>query len=276
MRIKRNSSNYLMEHSLEAKRLSRKANPDDFIDRYIGRLIAERSGMRKNGRLEILDVGCGSGSVVSKLAKRYPRCSIYGVDLNAARFHDLQKNCCPVNLTFVEADARQLHFEDNKFDVVFSRFLLEYMSDPSLVISEMIRVARRGGFILLQDLDGQLLRNYPIDICLRKKINRVVNYLKQSGFDPYVGRKLFFLAKKNGLRKTKVFIEPYHLIAGKITNENYLLWDMKLEIAKPHIAQALGSKNAAILFKKEYLRYLSNEHTLTYSDLITVVGKKGL
>jgi ubiquinone/menaquinone biosynthesis C-methylase UbiE len=265
---------YLMESPLEAKRLNEKAKPDYFIDRYIKHLIAGKVKMSKRSKPTILDVGCGGGGIAVAIAKRYPKFNVYGIDLNGNRFREQQKNSHLSNLIFLEQNARQMHFKDNEFSIVFSRFLLEYMGDPSLVISEMVRVARKGGLILLQDLDGQFLRNYPIDINLNKKINCIVKYLKKNKFDPCIGRKLFFLAKKNGLRHLRVLIEPYHLIAGKIAAKDYSLWKMKLAIARPHISNALGSESVARQFEKEYLRYLLNENTLTYSDLITVVGAK--
>ena len=63
----------------------------------------------------------------------------------------------------------------------------------------MTRVCKPGGTVLLQDLDGQLLWHYPEDAEVQQTAEKVVAALAATGFDPFVGRKLFWLAKKAGL-----------------------------------------------------------------------------
>src|SRR5206468_5342108 len=69
--------------------------------------------------------------------------------------------------------------------------------------------------VLLQDLDGQLLWHYPEDAVVQSTAERVVNALEATGFDPFVGRKLFWLARTAGLQNVEVQVECYHLIAGE-------------------------------------------------------------
>jgi hypothetical protein len=68
--------------------------------------------------------------------------------------------------------------------------------------------------------------------------------------------------------------ESYHLIAGRIDEPNYNLWQLKLDIALPAMAKALNSRAEAEALRKAFLAYLRREDTLTYSVMFTVVGAK--
>jgi len=171
-------------------------------------------------------------------------------------------------------DAQALPFESGSFDFVFCRFLMEYLPDKQRAVEEMVRICRGGGKILLQDLDGQLLWHSPEDPELQQTIERVANRLASTGFDPFVGRKLFNLCFEAGLAEIKVQIDPYHLYAGTIAEDQLDLWQTKLAIAKPQLEKALGSDEAAVKYTERFLGYLRRPDTLTYSCLFTVSGTK--
>src|SRR5437868_15532305 len=101
----------------------------------------------------------------------------------------------------------------------------------------MVRVCRPGGTVLFQDLDGQLLWNYPEDPAVQRTVEKVVAGLGKTGFDPFVGRKLFSLAQKAGLNNIEVQAECYHLIVGDIDRTILKRWELKLEIATVMIYQ---------------------------------------
>ena len=154
--------------------------------------------------------------------------------------------------------------------------LFEYLSDKQQAAAEMVRVCRPGGTVLFQDLDGQLLWNYPEDPSIQSTAEKVVSEFGKTGFDAFVGRKLFSLAHKAGLRKIDVQVECYHLIAGEIKPDILKQWQLKLEIALPQIARVLGGERAAKEHAKRFLEYLQRTDTLTYSNVFTVTGQKPL
>ena len=84
----------------------------------------------------VLEVGAGSG-LLQDIVKDYT-----GLDLsaNAARYF---------HKPFVAASATAMPFADNSFDAVWSIWTLEHLSSPERGLSEMRRVVRNGGYILL-------------------------------------------------------------------------------------------------------------------------------
>lgn len=206
---------------------------------------------------------------------------VAGVDLSASRIRDAEQrlNGLP-NARACVGEATHLPFDDNSFDMVFSRFLVEYLPDKMAAVREMARVCRPGGMVMLQDLDGQLVWHFPEDPAIQQATEQVVNFLANTGFDPFVGRKLFSFCLGAKLEEVRVQVDPYHLYAGTINEEEFANWQSKLDIARPQIKTALGSDEAAQKFSERFLEYLRNPTTLTYSCLFTVTaiktGSKGI
>lgn len=258
---------YIMEHPAEGQRLLDKADAPAWIAKYLNRHLPHIRSL--------LSVGCGPGVFLREIAESHPEINVVGVDKSAQRVAQAEDRLSGLpNAQARVGDALELPFDSNRFDFVFSRFLLEYLPRKEDAVREMSRVCREQGQIMLQDLDGQLLWHFPEDTELQRTCERVLEYLKQTGFDPFVGRKLFHLCLKTGLSDVAVQVEPYHLYAGRIGENDFSHWQSKLEIAQPQIVAALGSKSAAREFTTRFLNYLLDPATLTYSCLFTVTASK--
>jgi ubiquinone/menaquinone biosynthesis C-methylase UbiE len=258
---------YIMDDPREGQRLLDKADPGTWIAKF----LAAHLPHVKN----ILSVGCGPGVFLREIAESHPGIEVVGVDASAKRIADAQRRLSGLsNARACLGDALELPFEANRFDLVFCRFLLEYLPDKPLAVHEMERVCRQGGKVLLQDLDGQLVWHFPEDAELQQTTERVITHLAASGFDPFVGRKLFSLCVGGGLGDVKVQLDPYHLYAGTIDETQFSQWRTKLEIARPQLVAVLGDEQAAANYSERFLAYLKNPDTLTYSCLFTVTGTK--
>jgi SAM-dependent methyltransferase len=258
---------YIMDDPREGQRLLDKVDAPSWIFKYLEPHLEDAR--------TILSVGCGPGVFLREIAALDPNAEVVGVDLSADRIRDAEARLRGTpNARVQVGDAQALPFEAGSFDFVFSRFLLEYLPDKLGAVQEMVRICRSGGKILLQDLDGQLLWHSPEDPELQPTIEKVVSRLASTGFDPFVGRKLFNLCFQAGLAEIKVQIDPYHFYAGTIIDEQLDLWRTKLEIAKPQLKKVLGSDEAAVKYMEQFLAYLRRPDTLTYSCLFTVSGTK--
>lgn len=258
---------YIMEDPREAQRLESKVNPDVWVRKYLAHCVRPRS--------EVLSVGCGPGVILNAVSNLHPSVKATGLDISLDRIHQaIERNRDNPRLRFVCGDAEAMEFPADSFDLVYTRMLLQYLRDKETAIHEMVRVCKPGGTVLLQDLDGQLLWHYPEDPVLQVAVERVVNALAATGFDPFVGRKLFWLAQRAGLKNLHVQVESYHLIAGAVDPRILRQWELKLDIARPAMAKALGGKLEAEEHVQRFLEYLCRPDTLTYSTLFTVTGEK--
>jgi len=258
---------YIMEDPREATRLERKVDAHAWVQRYLAQ--------RVRGGMEVLCVGCGPGSILREVVALDASIQGTGMDISADRVEEAKRrNQGNLRLNFVRGDAQVMSFPAERFDLVYSRMLLEYLKDKEGAVREMARVCKRGGTVLLQDLDGQLLWHYPEDPAVQEMAEKVVKALGATGFDPFVGRKLFSFAHKAGLRRIQVQAESYHLIAGEAEPEILRQWELKLEIAQPQMTRLLGSEAEAKQEARRFLDYLRRPDTLTYSTVFTVTGEK--
>jgi ubiquinone/menaquinone biosynthesis C-methylase UbiE len=261
------TADYIMEDPREAMRLELKVDPRAWVQKYLASRI--RAGA------DVLSVGCGPGVILRELCALDASIRATGLDISDERVKEAkQRNRENGQANFVRGDAQAMDFASNSFDLVDSRMLLEYLKEKERAVREMTRVCKRGGTVLLQDLDGQLLWHYPEDPAVQSTVEKVVRALGVTGFDPFVGRKLFSLAHRAGLKNIDVQVECYHLIAGEIEPAILRQWELKLEIAAPQLALLLGSEREAREQSRRFLEYLRRSDTLTYSTVFTVTGKK--
>ncbi len=260
---------YIMDDPREAQRLLDKVDAHAWIQKFI------EPNLR--GVRSLLSVGCGPGVFLRELAENHPEIEVVGVDMSSSRVRGAEERLQGLpNARACVGNAQSLPFETNSFDLVFSRFLIEYLPDKAGAVQEMSRVCSEGGKLLLQDLDGQLVWHYPEDAELQKTTDQILGHLAGTGFDPFVGRKLFSLCVGAMLADVQVQLDPYHLYAGCIEEKQFSQWQSKLEIARPQLVAALGSEEAAWQYSERFLEYLRSPETLTYSCLFTVTATKPL
>jgi 2-polyprenyl-3-methyl-5-hydroxy-6-metoxy-1,4-benzoquinol methylase len=95
--------------------------------------------------LELLDVGCGSGTLLSLLKNRGFR--VRGVDFSSeAAAIAKSENDIEVQVGSVE----DVHFPDASFDVVTLFHVMEHVTNPRRVLSEVSRILRPNGAVILQ------------------------------------------------------------------------------------------------------------------------------
>jgi ubiquinone/menaquinone biosynthesis C-methylase UbiE len=116
-----------------------------------------------NGEGCALDIGCGNGALTVKLAQKYPKAQIVGIDFWGEKW-EYSKSACEKNaaiedvkerVTFRKASASALPFEDESFDAVVSNLVFHEVSDAAdkrQVIREALRVIKKGGKFAFQDL----------------------------------------------------------------------------------------------------------------------------
>jgi len=115
-----------------------------------------------------LDSGCGTGSLAFALAPGVRE--VVGVDSNA-EYLEAARAIAPANVRFVEGNATVLPFGYGAFDLAGSLRVLHHVRRPELAVSELARVTRPGGKILIVDQLGSVdpLRSLDMDRFERRR-----------------------------------------------------------------------------------------------------------
>lgn len=100
----------------------------------------------------VLDLGCGTGRLLHRLATQFPALQGTGLDLSAQMLHQAQQlNQHWVRLIYKQGNAESLPFVDCRFDAVFNTLSFLHYPNPQQVFSEVSRVLRPDGRFYLVD-----------------------------------------------------------------------------------------------------------------------------
>jgi ubiquinone/menaquinone biosynthesis C-methylase UbiE len=105
---------------------------------------------------QAVDLGCGPGYLVLKLAQVAPGLRVTGIDLADEMLVEAEayarRSGLQDRVAFKKGDAAQIPFPDGSLDLVVSTLSLHHWSDPVGVLDEVARVLRPGGSFLVADL----------------------------------------------------------------------------------------------------------------------------
>ena len=99
--------------------------------------------------LDWLDVGCGTGALSSAILERASPRSLTGVDASPGFLAYARRRLPDARVRFEVADARQLPFDDARFDACVSALMLNFVPEPGKALREMARVTRPGATVAL-------------------------------------------------------------------------------------------------------------------------------
>jgi SAM-dependent methyltransferase len=143
----------------------------------------------------VLEVGCGTGAVLTELLMQ-SHGDIYGLDISAEHLNLAAYNLPGIPLTL--GDAHVLPYHAAVFDITLCHFLILWVTDPVLVLSEMARVTQPGGFVLAlaePDYGGRI--DFPEELGVLGDWQQTA--LRQQGADPLLGRRLRAVFQQAGL-----------------------------------------------------------------------------
>ena len=155
-------------------------------------------------RTDFLEIGCGNGEVSRYIAKTYMG-SVTATDIDSGQIDaNLKVKDRISNLTFKVADAVNLPYENDSFDVVISFGVLHHIEGWQKALSEIDRVLRPGGYIIYAEVI------YPEAISDMDKVSRFSFGLEAIDVDEI---KEFF--------DTNGFKEIHSLMEKSLVCQNY-------------------------------------------------------
>jgi ubiquinone/menaquinone biosynthesis C-methylase UbiE len=158
----------------------------------------------------ILDVGCGTGDDVRRLASLVGStgCAV-GVDNSKTMITEAERRSEGLNLAveFHVNDAQHLDFADSTFDGCRAERIFVHVEDPGKLLIEMIRVARPGGRVVVFECDvDALIFDTPDRALDRKVVHAICDSLRHGR----IARQLPALFRRSALEE--IIVVPRLLI----------------------------------------------------------------
>lgn len=148
----------------------------------------------------ILEVGCGTGSVLQQLAAHQVRASLAGVDIGANRSQEIEEAASKANIAIRDYDGKRLPFEDGSFDFVYATHVLEHVPDERGFLHELRRVARRYVYV-----------EVPCELHVRTSFAALQTTLMIGHINAYSPRSFALTLETSGLRVIRQEIYDHSL-----------------------------------------------------------------
>jgi SAM-dependent methyltransferase len=155
------------------------------------RYVFEKVGLA--GATQVLEVGCGTGAILSNLSSS---AELHGLDLDDGALRRAWVHAPQAYLT--RGDVLQLPYPVGCFDIVYCHLLLLWVADPLAALVEMKRVTCSGGYVLaLAEPDYTRRVDEPVELTALGRMQ--TESLRLRGANVALGGRLADLFDRTGV-----------------------------------------------------------------------------
>ena len=106
--------------------------------------------------IEVLDVGCGSGYAMVRMAEEFPNSQFTGYDISSEAVERGMERAKELGLTNIKLEARNVaEFNDDKiFDLIMTFDAIHDQAHPAQVLENIQRALKDDGVYFMQDIAG--------------------------------------------------------------------------------------------------------------------------
>jgi ubiquinone/menaquinone biosynthesis C-methylase UbiE len=155
----------------------------------------------------VIDVGCGVLGVVHLLADRVGAGGrVVGLDREATMVESGRRFTEQHGLAveFIEADATATGLPDHSFDLVHARTLLLNVQNPGEILDEMVRIAKPGSVVAVQEPDASAWNCDPPHPAFDILRGAILDAYRRTGKDFSIGRRIARMLRDAGVQDVQV------------------------------------------------------------------------
>jgi ubiquinone/menaquinone biosynthesis C-methylase UbiE len=148
--------------------------------------------------MDLLDVGCGPGTITVDLAARVAPGRTVGIDSAPAAIDEARQLATDAPVEFRVADVMSSGLAVRSFDIVHAHQVLQHVPDPVGTLKAMGGLCRAGGVVAARDSDYEAMTWFPADPALDAWLDLYRRIARANGGEPDAGRYLLDWARQAG------------------------------------------------------------------------------
>lgn len=153
---------------------------------------------------DVLDVGCGPGTITVDIAARVAPGRVLGIDSAAEVVDAARAEAAGLqNVELRVDDVFALDVDDASFDVVHAHQVLQHLTDPVAALQEMRRVCRPDGVVAARDSIYRAMTWFPLDPRLDRWLEVYCQVAESNDAEPDAGSRLLSWAQAAGFREVR-------------------------------------------------------------------------
>ena len=156
---------------------------------------------------DLLDVGCGPGTITIGLANRVFPGKVIGIDTSDEVLSCARQEAASYeldNIEFKNQNVYSLEYDDESFDVIHVHQVLQHLAQPVRALEQMRRLLRPNGFLAVRESDFGAFTWSPPDPLLDRWLELYYQVTNKNGADANAGRSLLAWVHAAGFSTTNV------------------------------------------------------------------------
>jgi ubiquinone/menaquinone biosynthesis C-methylase UbiE len=213
--------------------------------------------------MKILELGCGTGNMALWMASNIvPLGKVYGIDVNVDQIKIARKQASSHNVVNIEFNSLSIYDVDKideKFDLIYCRYLLMHLANPIEALKKAISLLNTGGKIICEEPTISTSFCYPYSPAYARSrlLLKRLSQIKELDFD--IGIKLQEILTSIDCEVLDInFIQPIL----KNRSERRLLDMLFEECSDQYIHYSLSSEAEIKIIKKRLERLALNRKAL--------------
>lgn len=175
-----------------------------------------KAGLKQDMR--VLEIGCGTGNMTKFIASQVGHNgTVCAVDQSHEQITLAKKNCAAEkNIHFIESSVFDLK-DLEKFDVIYSRFLLMHLEEPFNAFQLLTQFLKPGGVIVCEEATNNVIACYPDSAVFQKNRTLILALFKNLNVACDIGDKLYPYYRQLNMKDIFVnFIQPVYTQQQKV------------------------------------------------------------
>lgn len=253
------TGSYVFENFLNSEKEMKRLGLQASILKNQEVAFLKRSGLQEN--MKLLDIGCGLGSTIQMIQSSFQNLDLFGADVNLGFINHCRSHY--KNINFFQSSVYELGVFKEKFDFVYARFVFQHLSDPTKALSEIFKILKPGGVLVILDIDDIFYHITPAIKSLDQFFQLAQESQAMLGGDRFIGHKIKDLCKNGQYTDIQEICEVVD--SSQIGLKNFL--DLTTGLKLEQVPKSMRD-HAEILLRDIYQEASSN----TSRGMLTLFG----